>query len=172
MAQTAPANRHDPPLAAPEPKLLAAFLDYHRATLLWKVSGLSDDDLRRPMTASGVTLLGMVKHIAYVERWWFQAVFAGADVSFPWSDADPDAEWRIEPEDTTASIVALYEAETARSRAIAANADLDTLSQRDNSRSGERFSLRWIMLHMIEETARHNGHADLMREAIDGATGE
>lgn len=167
--QTPPSNRIDPPLTGSEKELLESFLDYHRATLLWKIDGLSSADLKRSMTPSGLSLLGLVKHLAYVERSWFQAVFAGDDVPFPWSDADPDADWRIEGEDDAPSIRALYDGETERSRRIVAAASLDDLAR---GRSREPVSLRWIMVHMIEETARHNGHADLMRESIDGAVGE
>lgn len=173
MAQTPPPERRDPPEAASEKEMVAAFLDYHRATLLWKVDGLTDADLRRVMTPSGLTLLGMVKHLAYVERWWFQAVFAGEVVSFPWTDADPDADWRVESDETVAAILDLYRTEVARSRTITNAANLDDLARRPQTWPvGGAQTLRWIMLHMIEETARHNGHADLMREAIDGATGE
>jgi uncharacterized damage-inducible protein DinB len=160
--------RQDPPLAADEKTMLEAFLDYHRATLLMKVSGVSDDDLRRKPTVSSMTLLGLVKHIAYVERWWFQAVFAGQEVEFPWSDDDPDGDWRVEPDDTTEGIIELYKAEVQKSREIVAAASLDEMAKQ--FRLGR--SLRWIVLHMIEETARHNGHADILREAIDGVTGE
>ena len=159
--------------------MLGAFLDYHRATLLWKIEGLSDADLRRSIVPSGVTLLGMVKHLAYVERWWFQAVFAGENVAFPWTDADPDADWRVEPGETTAEIIALYKAEVRRSREIVAAGDPDALTPRTMGeldslarRPDEKKSLRWIITHMIEETARHNGHADILRELTDGATGE
>ncbi len=173
MTQTPPLDRRDPPEAASENDMLPAFLDYHRATLLWKVDGLSEADLRRPLTPSGMSLLGLVKHLAYVERWWFQAVFAGEDVSFPWTDTDPDADWRVEGDESAAAIFDLYRAEVARSRAIVAAADLNDQARRPRTRpSGGIQTLRWIVLHMIGETARHNGHADLMREAIDGATGE
>lgn len=173
MTQSSPPDRRDPPEAAPDHEMLAAFLDYHRATLLWKVDGLSEEDLRRTMTASGLTLLGLVKHLAYVERWWFQNVFAGEAVAFPWTREDPDADWRVEPDERAEAILDLYRAEVVRSRAIVAGASLDDVARRPRTRPpGQPQTLRWIMLHMIEETARHNGHADLMREAIDGATGE
>jgi uncharacterized damage-inducible protein DinB len=173
MKQTPPLDRRDPPETLPEKDMLAAYLDYHRATLLWKADGLSDADLRRPMTPSGVTLLGMIKHVAYVERWWFQAVFLGEKVYFPESAADPDIEWRIGPDESTTSVLDLYRTECERSRHIFAAADLDDRARapRTQPRGGEQ-SLRWIVIHLIEETARHNGHADIMREAIDGATGE
>jgi hypothetical protein len=168
MAASSPSDRRDPPLVAPEKEMLAAFLDYHRATLLWKVDGLSDADLRRPMTPSGLSLLGLVKHLGYVERSWFQIGFAGQDLPVPWSDADPNADFRIEPGETTVAILAFYKEQVERSREIVASAALDDLARHP----GRARTLRWIMLHMIEETARHNGHADLMRDAIDGATGE
>ncbi len=164
-------TRQDPTVNAPEKELLEAFLDYHRATLLQKVAGLDDADLRRSFVPSGLTLLGMVKHLAYVERWWFQAVFAGLDVPFPWTDADPDAEFRLEPGETAADVTALYQGEAQASRAITREAALDSVAKRP-IRGGKKATLRWIVVHMIEETARHNGHADILRELTDGATGE
>lgn len=161
--------RRDPPLAASELEILNGFLDYHRATLLQKVEGVSDEDLRRRPTVSSLTLLGLVKHVAYVERWWFQAVFAGRDVSFPWSESDPDAEMRIEPHETTADILNLYKAEVREARSIVAAApSLEVVA----TMPGREHNLRWVIVHLIEETARHNGHADLLRELIDGVTGE
>jgi uncharacterized damage-inducible protein DinB len=161
-------QRSEPPLVGSERELLTTFLDYHRQTLLWKVNGLSDADLRRIMTPTGMSLLGLVKHLAYVERSWFQDDFAGEDVSLPWTKEDPNADFRIEPDETTEEILTLYKTEAERSRAIVAAASLDDIAHGPNSKP----SLRWILVHMIEETARHNGHADLMREAIDGQTGE
>src|SRR2546421_13045839 len=122
MTHAPPPDRRDPQPSAPEKEMLAAFLDYHRATLLWKVNGLSDADVRRPMTPSGLTLLGLVKHLAYVERWWFQAVFTGADVAFPWTEADPDADWRGGLGGTTAAGLTPSLAEGARPRGIAPGA--------------------------------------------------
>jgi hypothetical protein len=159
-------KRIDPPFIGSERELLTAFLDYHRQTVLLKVEGVSDTDLRRMMTSSGLSLLGLIKHLAYVERWWFQGVFAGEDVSFPWTDENPDADFHIESDETTQDIFTLYQTEVKRSREIVSGSSLDDIARR-----GEP-SLRWILIHMIEETARHNGHADLMRETIDGQTGE
>ncbi len=161
-------TRPNPPHAAAPVEMLAAFLDFLRATLLWKTEGLTDEELRRPLVPSGTCLLGLVKHSAYVERWWFQMVFAGLDVPVPWSDSDPDADWRIEPTDTTADIVTLYRAETARSREIVAGASWDDRAKRP----GKDHTLGWILSHMVEEVARHVGHADILRELIDGKTGE
>jgi hypothetical protein len=166
-------NRPEPPMTASPVEMVSAFLDFHRATLLWKIDGLSEDDLRRPMVPSGVCLLGIVKHSAYVERWWFQAVFAGEDLPFPWTDQDRDADWRIEPADTPEAIVALYRRETERSREILRQAQHAGGGWDDRAkRPGFDHTLGWILTHMVEEVARHNGHADILREQIDGQTGE
>ena len=165
-------ERVDPPLVATELEMLNSFLDYHRATLLWKVSGVSEENLKRQaVPTSSLTLLGLVKHLAYVERSWFQHRFKNDNVTFPWTKEDPDADWRIEPDETTEGILRLYDEECEKSRQIVAAASLDEKAARSWP-DGNSPTLRWIMYHMIEETARHNGHADLLREAVDGATGE
>lgn len=158
----------------PEPKnhkdLLEAFLDEQREILINKVAGASETDQRKHLVPSETTLLGLVKHLAYVERWWFQDRFAGQDASYPWTDEDWDADFRIEEVESTEAILDLYRAECEKSRAITAAASLDDRSQHGTT-SREPPSLLWILLHMIEETARHNGHADILREQMDGATG-
>lgn len=161
-------NRPDPPMAAAPVEMLSAFLDFHRATLLWKIEGLTDEQLRRSMVASGTSLLAIVKHSAFVERWWFRRVFAGEDVEIPWSREDPDADWRLEPTDTVAGIIALYQDETDRSREIVRGASWDDVA----AFTPKGHTLGWILTHMVEEVARHNGHADILREQIDGVTGE
>lgn len=148
--------------------MTAAFLDFLRATLLWKIDGLSDEEVRRPMVPSGTCLLGIVKHSGWVERWWFQRVFAGDDVQIIWQGDDPNADWKIEPDETTADIIAFYEAETRRSREILQGAHWGDVAKA----SGKEHTLGWIMTHMVEEVARHCGHADIFREMIDGKTGE
>jgi uncharacterized damage-inducible protein DinB len=168
-------GRTKTPIAVGEMDSLRAFLDFHRATLLWKLEGLSKEELTRPHVPSGTNLLGLVKHLAYVERYWFAVFFAGLDLPLPRFDEDPDAEWRIGPDETVEQVVAAYRAEVERSRGLVAGASPDDrgrgkVVRRDGPASN--FSLRWIMLHMIEETARHNGHADFLRELTDGTTGE
>jgi len=148
---------------------LTSYLDYQRAVMVRKVAELDDDALRRPMTPSGLTLLGMLKHLAFVERYWFQEVFAGRAVDYPWTDEDPDADWRAEPGETVEEIAALYRGECAIAREITAAASFDDVV---TFREDRRITLRAIVVHMIEETARHLGHADIMREAIDGGTGD
>jgi uncharacterized damage-inducible protein DinB len=147
-------------------RALEAFLDDQRAAVIRKAAGVSDEDARRPMVPSGTSLAGILKHLAFVERYWFQEVFDGGDPEYPWTEDDPDADWRVEPWETVEGLVDFYEAEIERSRAITGAAA--SLKRRD---SAGRVTLRWILLHMIEETARHAGHADILREQIDGATG-
>lgn len=160
-----------PPREGTDREMLLRFLDYQRGVVLRKMAGLDEEQLRRPMTPSGLTLLGMVKHLAYDERWWFRAVLMGEDVDLPWTDEDPDADWRVEPGETTESIVALYLDEVARSREITRGKRLTSKATRTEP-DRDRATLRWILFHMIEEIARHLGHADIMREVIDGATGD
>jgi uncharacterized damage-inducible protein DinB len=166
-----PPPRSDPPARGGELDTLAGFLDFLREAVVIKASGLDDDALRRPMTPSGLSLLGIVKHLAYVERWWIAHVYSGLDVTFPYTEDDPDADWRIEPDDRTEVILDLYRTECDRARAVVAESRADDVSAR-SGRHGGPYSLRWIVVHLIEETGRHAGHADIIRELIDGATGE
>ena len=121
------------------------------------------------MTPSGTTLLGLVKHLAYVEYGWFCDTFGRASESLEFDLADPDADWRIEPNETTAEIIALY----GRAR-VAANLAVDEvpLDTRGTAWFGDAVSMRWVLIHMIEETCRHVGHMDIIRESIDGVTGD
>jgi uncharacterized damage-inducible protein DinB len=153
-------------LNTPEKETLARYLDTYRAVVVWKLDGVGRDDAIRPMVRSGTSLAGIVKHLAYVERWWFQAVVGGRDVEFPGGEEDPDADWRLEPEETVEDIVALYRRECDVSRTI-----VDDLDSLDDTFSDDQISARRILIHMVEETARHAGHADILRELIDGATG-
>ena len=106
---------------------LTSYLDHQRAVMLRKVAELDDDALRRSMTPSGLTLLGMLKHLAFVERYWFQEVFAGRSVDYPWTDEDPDADWRAEPGESVEEIAALYRGECAIAREITAAASFDDI---------------------------------------------
>jgi uncharacterized damage-inducible protein DinB len=157
------------PFAGDEKTMLSAFLDRYRETITWKLDGLSTEQASQRLLPSATTLLGIVKHLAYVERWWFQMNFAGNPVSFPWSENEPDQDidFRISSTDTIDSITALYQREIERSREIAAAARIDEMGKGVDK--VEPRSLRWIMIHMIDETARHAGHADILRELTDGA---
>ncbi|WP_240641398.1 DinB family protein [Nocardioides ferulae] len=169
-------DRTHPPMAAGERETLLAFLDFQRQTLRLKASGLTAEQLRTPLPPSSLTLAGLLKHAALVEDNWFAHVLRGDEPAQPWAsvdwDADPDWEFRTANQDAPDDLFALFDAATAASDAVLAEiTDLDHLAARQR-RSGERASLRWILLHMIEEYARHAGHADLIRESIDGQTGE
>jgi len=171
--------RVDPDLAADELTSLSQFLDFHRATLIDKVSGLSTEQLaERAVRSSEITLGGMLKHLALVEDDWFQVKFLGRPEVEPWAsapfDVDRDWDWHSAADDTPQALLLLYRGACARSRTAVeeVGGDLDRLSVAADPQTGGRFSLRWIMVHMIEETARHNGHVDLIREAIDGSVGE
>jgi uncharacterized damage-inducible protein DinB len=175
------ASRTDPPLAADEATTLRAFLDYHRDTLRWKVDRLTQEQLAQTLAPSAMNLGGLVKHLALVESDWFEVVLAGGELMPPFPDVDWDAdrdwEWHTAADDTPEELLALFDDAVARAdraidEALAKRTGLDTPSVRATRKGDQHFSLRWIMLHMIEEYARHNGHADLLRESIDGETGE
>ena len=114
----------------------------------------------------------MTKHLAYVERSWFQRTFLGEEIDVPYTEDDPDADWRIQPDESTQDILNLYRHEIAISNGIIHNHDLDTVIRSTHRPEREGMQLRWIVAHLIEETARQCGHADFMREAIDGQVGE
>lgn len=166
-------ERRDRPKDAPELESLEAFLDWQRATVPMKLAGVGDDEARRPGVPSGTSLLGVVRHLGYVERHWYRMTFAGQDDLDPgYTDDDPDADWRVGPDETVASVLDFYEGEVVAARAVVAGASPDDPSRGSRrARDGKPFSLRWIHLHMIEETARHLGHLDILREQADGTTG-
>jgi hypothetical protein len=155
-----------------EREMLTGFLDWNRSIVEHKLDGLSLADAARVQTASGLSPLGVVKHLGWVECWWFQDALAGEDVDSNRIVGGGNAhQFRVEPADTVSSVLERYGAQVARSRTVAAaTTSLDSPSSREHDIWG-LVSLRWILVHMIEETARHAGHLDLMREAIDGQTG-
>ena len=168
-AMTTP-ERTDPPRTADELTSLEGWLDFHRATLAAKCEGLDDRQLREASAPpSGLTLLGLVRHMAEVERGWFRRVLAGEDAPPIWSsDEDPDGDFHTLEQDTIEGAFEIWRSEIAEARKASAGRSLDdvvTFPGRGD------YNLRWIYLHMIEEYARHNGHADLIRERIDGVTG-
>jgi uncharacterized damage-inducible protein DinB len=172
-------GRPEPPITADETATLLGFLDFQRATLKWKCAGLDAAGLSTTIAASSITLGGMLKHLAYVEEWWFSEVLHGRDPEPPWSavdwNADPDWDWHSAAGDTPEQIHGLWRDTVARSHTRVAEALADGGLQRPARRAwpdGRAPSLRWILVHMIEEYARHNGHADLIRESLDGLTGE
>ena len=157
-------------------ELLAGYLDGYRAALLDKLDGLSDADLRRSRLPSGWTPLELLTHLANVERRWFCWGFLAEPVDDPWRDSggDPDGRWRVGADETLDDLVDAFRHQCARSREIAAAADLP-----DRARVGGRFrtpdeapTLGWILLHVLQEYARHLGHLDVVRELTDGTVGE
>lgn len=161
---------------AGERESLAQYLDYQRETVLLKAEGLDKEQMARKIPTSDLTLSGILYHLALVEEDWMEVHFLGLPQREPWQDVDWDADrdWEfhtavtLDPDEVRER----YRQACERSRAVAATAgSLDQLSV-PRGNSGWRFSLRWVLLHLIEETARHAGHADLLREAIDGSVGE
>jgi hypothetical protein len=159
----------DPTGTAPERTMLAEFLTFYRDVVVRKVEGLPRELAIRPASPSILSALGIVKHLAWVERGWSRRAMLGDTYPVPWSDADPDADLRIKDDETVDSILAFYRAECAAADARWAEFALDDLGTQSN---GDAVSLRWIIIHMIEETARHAGHLDLIVEALDGRTGD
>lgn len=166
----------DLPRQAAELEMLQSFLDYQRAVIVDKASGLTAERLNMRLDPSALTLGGIVHHLALVENWWFHDCFAGEDAGEPWDGApwadDPDWDFHVAATLPPYEILDRYRQQCERSREVIASAEsLDQLSVRAD-RKGEHWSLRWILVHMVEETARHAGHADLIRESIDGETGD
>jgi uncharacterized damage-inducible protein DinB len=171
---TAPqAERTEPERISGEREALEAWLDFHRDTLLQKCAGLTAGQLKeRAVPPSRLSLLGLVRHMTEVERWWFRIHGANTDLDFPY---DPDQTGQdfeaLEDADAAANIEA-FRQEVALARADMAAKSLDDVVPSHGDHPERTRDIRWIYLHMIEEYARHNGHADLIRERIDGATGD
>ncbi len=176
-------ERVEPPLEAGEREMLNSWLDFHRATLAWKCDGLTGEQLRqRAVPPSSLSLLGLVRHMAEVERGWLRRTLAGEHappIYFSPND-NPDGDFDDVDDADVAADFATWrtECEAARkAEAAATSLDVTAVEQswawrRSSTETPRRVSLRWILVHMVEEYARHNGHADLLRERIDGATGD
>jgi uncharacterized damage-inducible protein DinB len=165
-------GRPEPPAAGDERATLTGFLDFHRATLQWKCAGLTPAELaRRSVPPSGLSLLGLVRHLADVERSWFDRV-AGVQrepIFFTTDDPDLDFGGASASSDAVGVAFAAWQTSIGEAREVTDRTQLDDTFE--HPRHGST-SLRWVLTHLVEEYARHNGHADLLREAIDGATGE
>jgi uncharacterized damage-inducible protein DinB len=156
------------PADADERTMLNAFLDSHRATVRIKCEGLSEADAHRAVLPSPLmTMAGLVSHLRWNEHSWFETCLLGLPDRGPWTDEDPDAEMRVD-DVPLGQLLDEYDAQCARSREIAAGLDLDT---REKTDTDEPVTLRWILHHMSEETTRHTGHMDIIRELLDGVTG-
>jgi uncharacterized protein DUF664 len=158
-------------MIAGEREQLTGFLDHQRATVVWKASGLTDEQARRSLVPSELTTIaGLLPHLQLNEEYWFGTVVGGAPDA--WDEilkADPDAEFRIGARKPMSELIADYQAQCGKSREIVAAHDLDEVVSLP---SGRELTVRWVVIHMIEETARHAGHLDLIREMTDGLTGE
>jgi uncharacterized damage-inducible protein DinB len=173
MTWTAPnVDRGDPSSINQERAALEDWLRYHRQTLLLKCAGLSAEQLKTPsVDPSKLTLLGLVRHMADVERSWFQRRFAGRDIGLLYSsERDPDGDFDHVADADPEADFATYRGECEAADEVVVGHGLDETFI--HPRTGTRFDLRWVYLHMIEEYARHNGHADLIRERIDGVVGD
>ncbi|MGB3761779.1 MAG: DinB family protein [Ornithinimicrobium sp.] len=173
-------GRPEPPLHASEIDTLTGFLDFQRATLEWRCRDLSDEQLRTALHPTSMTLGGLLKHLALVEDDWFTANVGQQSMPEPWVsvdwEADGDWEWHSATHDTGDDLRALWQRAVERSRAVVqsrlAEDPAGALDRCSPASGGREVSMRWVLVHMIEEYARHNGHADLLRESIDGQTGE
>ena len=164
--------RPDPPKVGELREQLDGFLDFLRSAVVLKATGLTDEQARRSLVPSELTTVaGLVSHLTYVEQYWFAVVLDGRPD--PWRDRftpeNPDAEFTAAATIPLTELIAAYEAECARSRAVAARLDLAATG---TTAKGQPVNLSWVLLHMIEETGRHAGHLDLLRELLDGSTGE
>ncbi|MEW1862873.1 DinB family protein [Streptomyces sp. NBC_00669] len=167
-------TRTDMPPAFDERTMLTTFLDYARATAVAKCAGASAQDAAKaPLPGSPLmTLGGLLSHLRWVEYWWVQVMFLGEeDTEGPWTDEDPDREMRIGARTPLPELISAYEEQSARYRELVAATDLATTAKRP-TRDGTYVTLGWVLMHLIEETSRHNGHIDVLRELADGTTGD
>ena len=173
-------DRANPAFSNDEVGMLRSFLDHYRATIRLQASGLTDAQLEQPLPPSDLTLGGMLTHLAFVEDYWLSYNLMAHEPVPPWDTApwgeDPDWDWHSAAGTPHAELDALLVAAIARSEecldaALAADPDLGQLvARRRPPEKGETATLRWVLVHLVEEYARHAGHADLIRQSIDGAT--
>ncbi|MEZ0090772.1 DinB family protein [Streptacidiphilus sp. EB129] len=165
-------QRSDVPAAWDERTMLLTFLDYTRATARAKCEGLSEENARSaPLPGSPLmTISGLVSHLRWVDNYWIETVLLGRPDEAPWTEEDPDREYHFALDVPVAVLLDEYDAQAAEHRRLIAGLDLDTPAQKER-KDGPPFTLRWILHHLIEETARHNGHLDILRELADGTTG-
>jgi uncharacterized damage-inducible protein DinB len=168
-----PGRTDDVPDSLDERAILIQFLDYARDTVHAKCAGLSEADARRaPLPGSPLmTISGLVSHLRWVECSWIDKTLLGGAIDAPWTDDDPDREFRIAVEVPLAQLLAEYRTACDRHRELVAVLDLDTPSRGELGWRTEPVTLRWVLFHLVEETARHNGHIDILRELADGTRG-
>lgn len=163
----------DTPPAWDERTQLTTFLDYARDTARAKCDGVSAENAHKALLPSSplMTMSAVINHLRWVEYYWFQVVFLGEEDQCPWTEEDPDREMRIAVDFPLTQLLDEYAGQSARYRELVARNGLDKQAQRA-VRDGLHVDLRWILLHLTEETARHNGHLDILREMLDGTTGD
>jgi uncharacterized damage-inducible protein DinB len=168
-----PGRTDDIPASWDERTTVTTLLDYARDTVHAKCAGLTDTDARSaPLPGSPLmTISGLVSHLRWVESWWIEAVALGGTIDAPWTEDDPDREFRIATGIPLAQLLAEHRAACARHTHLVSALDLDTPSAGDLGWRTDPVTLRWILLHLTEETARHNGHIDILRELADGTRG-
>jgi uncharacterized damage-inducible protein DinB len=157
------------PFVGDEKAQLYTALDRHRDLVPWKLEGLTDEQLRRPLVPSGSTMLGLVKHLAAVDVGWFAQTFGRETEPLPFDDGDPEADFRVGADESAADILAFYARARLASDAVIHELDLEA---EGTAWFGDTVNLRWVLIHMIEETCRHLGHLDILRELVDGTTGD
>lgn len=148
--------------------MLTGYLDHYRRVMVTLCEGLERGDLVRPDEVAGYSVLGLVKHLTLVERTWFEERVGGEDFGYVWNPEDPNEDFRIEEHEDTVTIIDGYRSATERARQIVEESSLDETLK---GAGYEEYTVRWVMLNMIVETARHAGHADILRERLDGRTG-
>ncbi|MFC4561404.1 DinB family protein [Nocardiopsis mangrovi] len=166
-------HRVDPPLSADERTMLTSWLDWQRATVREKCAGLADEHAAAaPLASSPLTSIGgIVSHLRWIEHFWFEVRLLGLPDQGPYTPDDRDAEWRLGARTPLGVLLGAYEEQCARSREITARSELGGAARNSGS-DGRPVTLRWVLVHMIEETARHNGHLDILRELADGTVGQ
>ncbi|MFE4609447.1 DinB family protein [Streptomyces niveus] len=163
---------NDTPPAWDDRTQLTTFLDYARGTARAKCEGVSEENARKALLPGSplMTMSGVINHLRWVEYYWFHVVFLGEEDRAPMTDEDPDREMRIAVDFPLTQLLDEYAEQSSLYRELVAGSDLDKQAQR-TIRNGVHVDLRWIMHHLTEETARHNGHLDILREMLDGTTG-
>ncbi|WP_326786375.1 DinB family protein [Streptomyces sp. NBC_00151] len=165
-------RRTDTPPTFDDRATLITFLDYVRATVHAKCEGLSDENARKAFLPGSplMTVAGLVNHVRWVEYYWLRVMFQGGEDILPGTEEDPDREFRIALDVPLAELLDEYEEQCAEFRELVAGLDLDSRAALPIS-DGRHVALRWVLMHLVEEIARHNGHIDVLRELADGVTG-